>query len=70
MLKTIIFALIYFLFGMGICQLCVHEKKNDPGFIAFVLLFWPVIAAIYLVLFILSLMIYGLKRLIGADKNE
>lgn len=64
MIKTVIIALVYFLIGIGICANSKSEKKNDPGFIAFTLLFWPLILGIILILFIFALVVIGIDDLI------
>lgn len=61
MIKTLIIALVYFLIGIGICANCDSEKKNDPGFIAFVLIFWPVVVGLLLLILTIILIIAGIE---------
>ena len=64
MIKTILIAFVYFLIGIGICANYKHKKKDDPGFIAFVLICWPVILGTTLLLFVLALIVLGIDHLI------
>ena len=63
MIKTVIIALVYFLIGMGIASSCKSDKKNDPGFIVFVLVFWPLAVAIFLLMVVLGFIVMGLSDL-------
>ena len=63
MIKTLIIAALYFLIGVGIAANCESEKKNDPGFIAFVLIFWPVIVGLLLLVVVLALVCSALSYL-------
>lgn len=66
MIKTLIIAGLYILIGSGIVANCKSEKKNDPGFIAFVLLFWPVIVGVVVLIAALGLIIAGIEQLLGS----
>lgn len=63
MIKTFVIAAVYFLMGMGVVGTCSSEKKNDPGFVAFVLLFWPLIFGLLLLTVVLALVCGGLSFL-------
>lgn len=71
MLKTLLIATVYFLIGMGICSTCTNkEKRRDPGYIAFVLLFWPLIVAVVAIVTTVSLIIAGIGYLFKRDEDE
>lgn len=71
MLKTLLIATAYFLIGMGICSTCTNkEKRRDPGYVAFVLLFWPLIVAVIIVIATVSLVIAGIEYLFKRDEDE
>lgn len=70
MIKTILIAVIYFLIGMGIVAAGKSDKKNDPGYIAFVLLFWPLIVGILLIICALAFICAGLSMLNKKGKDE
>ena len=66
MIKTLIIAGLYILIGSGIVANCKSEKKNDPGFICFVLIFWPVIVGVVVLIAALGLIIAGIEQLLGS----
>lgn len=70
MIKTLIIALVYFLIGIGICANCDSEKKNDPGFIAFVLIFWPLIVGLLILIVALALIIAGISHIFGNRRDK
>lgn len=71
MLKTLLIATVYFLIGMGICSTCTNtEKRRDPGYIAFVLLFWPLVVAVIIVITVISLIIAGITFIFKRDEDE
>lgn len=61
MIKTVLIALIYFLIGLGIANSCKSDKKDDIGFIIFVLLFWPVVVGLLLLILAIVLIIAGIE---------
>lgn len=71
MLKTLLIATVYFLIGVGICSTCTDkEKRRDPGYVAFVLLFWPLIVAVIIAITAVSLIIAGIRYLFKRDEDE
>jgi uncharacterized membrane protein len=71
MLKTLLIATVYFLIGVGICSTCTDkEKRRDPGYVAFVLLFWPLIVAVVAIVTTISLIIAGIRYLFKRDEDE
>ena len=70
MIKTILIALVYFLIGLGIAASCKSDKKNDPGFIVFVLIFWPLAVAIFLLIVVLGFIVMGLSDLCKKWRGE
>lgn len=70
MIKTLILAAIYILIGSGIVANCKSEKKNDPGFIAFVLIFWPLIVGLLILVVALALIIAGISHIFGNRSDK
>ena len=54
MIKTLCIAAVYFFIGLGICSTRTDkEKRRDPGYVAFVLLFWPLIIAVIIGIYLI-----------------
>jgi hypothetical protein len=70
MIKTILIALVYFFIGIGIASSCKSDKKNDPGFIVFVLVFWPLVVAIFLLIVVLGFIVMGISDLCKKWRGE
>ena len=71
MLKTLLIATVYFLIGVGICSTCADkEKRRDFGYVAFVLLFWPLIVAVIVVIAAVSLILAGIGYLFKRDEDS
>ena len=71
MIKTLCIAAVYFFIGLGICSTRTDkEKRRDPGYVAFVLLFWPLIIAVIIVITTISLVMAGVEYLFKRDEDE
>lgn len=70
MIKTVLIALVYFLIGIGILSSCKSDKKDDFGFIAFVLIFWPLIVAVFASILILGFIVLGFGYLFKKWRGE
>lgn len=70
MIKTILLSLVYFLIGIGIAASCKSDKKNDPGFIVFVLIFWPLVVGVFLLIMVLGFIVLGIGDLCKKWRGE
>ena len=71
MLKTLLIATVYFLIGVGICSTCADkEKRRDFGYVAVVLLFWPLSVAVIVVIAAVSLILAGIGYLFKRDEDS
>lgn len=70
MIKTILIALVYFLIGIGIASCSKSPKKDDPGYIAFTLIFWPLIVAILIMILVVGFIVIGIGNLVNKWRGE
>ena len=67
---TILIALVYFIIGIGILSCSKSPKKDDPSFIAFTLIFWPLIAAIFISIVVIGFIVIGIGYLCEKWRGE